>query len=63
MTESKIIHIIRTSSGDIMATARGLSTEAANSYRAANCEIFAFKIELPVHVAVEAVGTAKRIDG
>jgi hypothetical protein len=63
MTDRKIIHLIRTGSGEVMATARPLSPEAVYSYRANNCEIFAFEIELPVFVAADTVGTAKRIDG
>lgn len=63
MTDRKIIHLIRTRSGDVMATARGLAPETVQNYRKEGCEVFAFEIELPVQVAVDTVGTAKRIDG
>jgi hypothetical protein len=63
MTESKIVHLIRTSSGEVLATARGISPEAGKAYRDSGCEIFAFNVELPVQVAVDVAGTAKRIDG
>lgn len=63
MTERKIIHIIRTSSGDVMATARGISKEAAESWRVNGSEVFAFEIELPVEVGVDTVVKGKLISG
>lgn len=63
MVERKIIHIIRTRSGDVMATARGVSHEAACSWRESGCEIFAFEVELPIQVAADVVQIAKAIDG
>lgn len=59
-----MIHVIRDKDGALMATARGVTPEAAAGWKASGYEIFAFEIELPqVQVGADIVQVSRELDG
>ena len=61
MTERRIVHLIRHPSGAVDATARGVTPQAARSWKEAGCELFAFEVELPFQVAADLIQTSKEV--
>lgn len=62
MTDRRIIHVIRTATGEVMATARGITPEASATWKSSGCEVFAFEIELPIFVAADVVMVSRMVD-